>query len=319
MININRLAYEIASQMISSPSTYNINICSIGGSTVLDLGVKALGGVSAGVELSKICLGGLGDVKLSLRRYGDLMLPVVELYTDHPLKACIASQLAGWKIKVGNFFGMGSGPARILARKPPEIYDYLGYSEDSDLAILAIETNKMPSEDVIEYVSKETEIESSSIYILIASTDSIAGSIQVSARVVETAIYKLYVLGYDIKNIVAGYGLCPISPIYPDPLIMIGKTNDMLLYGGEVVLYIADDDSKIQEYINLVPSSSSKDYGVLITEKIKEIGPEFLYKVDSKLFAPASITVNNLMTGSVFKAGDVNLTLLRKAILYPSK
>ena len=41
--------------------------------------------------------------------------PLVQVVTDHPVRACLASQYAGWAIKEGKYFAMGSGPMRAAA------------------------------------------------------------------------------------------------------------------------------------------------------------------------------------------------------------
>jgi methenyltetrahydromethanopterin cyclohydrolase len=96
---------------------------------------------------------------------------------------------------------------------------------------------------------------------------------------------------------------------------MAGKTNDMLLYGG-ITYYIVDypDDAKLKEFVMKAPSQTSKDYGKSFTEMVKQFGWDFLYKVDPSIFAPAVVTINNIRTGSTFRAGKVNYEILKKAI-----
>ena len=36
----------------------------------------------------------------------------MQVRTDEPVAACMASQYAGWQVAVGKFFAMGSGPMR---------------------------------------------------------------------------------------------------------------------------------------------------------------------------------------------------------------
>ena len=43
---------------------------------------------------------------------GGLPCPVVQVSSDNPVLACMASQYAGWQVSVGKFFAMGSGPMR---------------------------------------------------------------------------------------------------------------------------------------------------------------------------------------------------------------
>jgi len=66
------------------------------------------------------------------------------------------------------------------------------------------------------------------------------GSVQVSGRVVETAIFKLNELGYDTTKIMSGTGCAPIAPVVKDDLKAMGSTNDSVIYYGSVFLTIRD-------------------------------------------------------------------------------
>src|SRR5438552_9238553 len=87
------------------------------GGRVLDCGIKAAGGVQAGLGLARVCLAGQGEVTLVSGEVAGLPCPSVQVVTDHPVSACMASQYAGWQLQVGKFFGMGSGPMRAAYGK----------------------------------------------------------------------------------------------------------------------------------------------------------------------------------------------------------
>lgn len=314
-LSMNKLAVKIIKEMIDKEKELNIAIRKIGKTTVVDAGLKTRSSFEAGIAVSKICLGGLASVSITSYKIEEYYIPAIEVSTDHPLEACMASQLAGWRIKVGEFFANGSGPARVLAKKPRKLFEKIGYSEISDEAVLVLETDKYPDEKVIEYISNETNVKPENIYLVLVSPASIAGSVQVSARIVETGIFKLNTIGFDIKRIVYGYGICPVAPLHSDALKMAGRTNDMLLYGG-LTYYIVDypDDEKLNEVIDRVPSSASKDYGKSFSELVEVYGWDFLYKVDPSIFAPAIVIINNIKSGRTLKSGKINYEILKKAL-----
>jgi len=137
----------------------------------------------------------------------------------------------------------------------------------------------------------------------------------VSARIVETGLYKLDTLGFNLRYIRSGIGVSLIAPLHSDPLVMAGKTNDMLLYGGSTYYIVdLDNDDYLREIVSKAPSSSSKDYGKSFTEMVREYGWDFLYRVDPSIFAPAVMTINNVRTGRVFTAGHINKDILRRAL-----
>ena len=75
-------------------------------------------------------------------QYGDMVLPSVFVQTDHPALSLLGSQFAGWQIKGEDYSAIASGLARALALKPKDLYLKLNYKEESDTAVLVLETKK---------------------------------------------------------------------------------------------------------------------------------------------------------------------------------
>ena len=314
-LSMNKLAVNIVKDLVDHEKEYRISTLKINGATIVDTGIKALGGINAGLAVSRITMGGLASVSLVTYEVDEVVIPAVSVSTDYPVEACILSQLAGWRVQVKDFLANGSGPARALAKKPKKMYEVYGYDETSDEAVLVLETDKYPTDEVVEYIAKETGVKKDSIYLVLVSPASMAGSIQVSARIVETGLYKLDTLKFDLRSVMNGFGLSPIAPLHKDPLIMAGRTNDMLLYGGITYFTVnVDNDDLLKDVVNKAPSSSSKDYGKSFTDLVMQYGWDFLYKVDPSIFAPAVITINSIKTGRTYTAGRINKDILKKAL-----
>jgi methenyltetrahydromethanopterin cyclohydrolase len=261
-------------------------------------------------------MGGLGKSELSTLDIGDLVLPSIVVATDYPSISLLGSQFAGWKITVGDYFAMGSGPARAIALKPKELYQKIDYHDDSDVAIIVLETDVKPPDDAINFIAEKCKVETSNLYIAIAPTSSIAGSTQISGRIVESGLHKLSESGIDPKKVKYGVGEAPIAPIHPKSMKAMGRTNDMILYGGRVYFEVEhDDDELLKKIVKETPSSESKSYGKPFYDLFKEAKFDF-YKIDAGLFAPAVVTVNNLKTGKIFTAGKTNEAILTKSIGY---
>ncbi|MBC7119064.1 MAG: methenyltetrahydromethanopterin cyclohydrolase [Methanobacteriaceae archaeon] len=317
MVSVNLKAKKIVDEMISRADDLKIKVQRLdNGSTVLDCGVNVEGSIKAGELYTKVCLGGLADVGISIpadlsRR---LALPSVKVKTDSPAISTLGSQKAGWAVNVGDFFALGSGPARALSKKPSETYEEIDYEDDADIAIIALESDKIPEEDVTENIAKECGVSAENVYALVAPTASIVGSIQISGRVVENGTYKmLEALDFDVKKVKYAAGIAPIAPVDPDGLKAMGKTNDAVLFGGRTYYYIESDEGDDLKYLaENLPSSASKDYGRPFYEIFKEADYDF-YKIDKGMFAPAEVFINDLRTGEVFRAGFVNEELLIKS------
>ena len=272
-----------------------------GGGCVFDFGVEAEGSIAAGLALARICMSGLGDVTLVPGEIGSFAWPHVFVSTDAPVAACLLSQYAGWQISVDKFFGMGSGPMRAAAAVE-ELFGKLDYSETADRTVGVVETSKLPGPAVLSYLAEKTGIDAEATVLLAARTASLAGTVQIVARSVETALHKLHELGFDVGRIQSGCGTAPLAPVAADDLAAIGRTNDAILYGGRVTLWVRGDDDSLAEAGSRVPSASSAAYGKPFAEIFREAGGDF-YKIDPLLFSPAEITFQNLDTGRVHRFG----------------
>jgi methenyltetrahydromethanopterin cyclohydrolase len=314
-LSVNSLAWKLLEKMVEKQDYYGIKVEKTGsGTTIVDAGIKAKGGFQAGKIITEICMGGCGKAEITYRKYGKLELPSIFVYTDHPVIATLGSQYAGWQIKDGDYSAIGSGPARALALKPKEIYDKIGYSDVSDKAVVVLETDKHPRTKLLEHFKKACNVSSENLAVILAPTASIAGAIQVSGRTVETGIHKLDKLGLNPKTILHAWGCAPIPPIHPKFIHTMARTNDAILYGG-VAYYVVecDDEEELKQIVSKAPSKTSKAYGKPFIEIFKEADYDF-YKIDPNLFAPAVLIVNNMETGSTFKAGQVSAKMLGKSL-----
>ncbi len=138
------------------------------------------------------------------------------------------------------------------------------------------------------------------------------GTIQVVARSVETALHKLHELKFDVNQVVSGYGVAPLPPVATDFVQAIGRTNDAILYGGKVTLWVRADDELLEHIGSKVPSSASNDHGAPFAEVFARYNGDF-YKIDPLLFSPAEVEFRNLKTGRCHRFGKTEPALLRKS------
>lgn len=307
---LNARAAQLVDSMIASADTLRIAIHEIsGGGRVIDCGVAAEGGLGAGLALAQVCTSGLAEVSLVPGEIFDTGWPHLLVATDHPVAACLYSQYAGWQIGVEKFFAMGSGPMRAAAARE-ELFQKLGYKESTDVAVGVLEGRKLPTPAVMQYLTERTGVPAAATTLLIAPTASVAGSVQVVARVVETALHKLHEIGFDVTRIRSATGTAPLAPVAHDDLTGIGRTNDAILYGGRVTLFVRGDDQSIAELGPRVPAMSSSSHGKPFLEIFAAAGHDF-YKIDPHLFSPAEVVFHNLDTGRVQKFGQVAFDVLR--------
>ncbi|MEQ1825030.1 MAG: methenyltetrahydromethanopterin cyclohydrolase [Pirellula sp.] len=281
------------------------------GSHILDFGVAVPGGIEAGIVLAGVCMSRRAEIAVHPANYSVGPWPQIQVATDDPVHACMASQYAGWPVQCGKFFAMGSGPMRAKRGKE-HVLTHLGISDSSSCAVGVLECDRLPDEAVCQLIATECGLDPSKLFLCVAPTRSIAGTIQVVARSIETSMHKLFELGFDLRSVVSGHGTAPMPPPAIDFAQGIGRTNDAILYGGHVTLWIDTEDETVQTIGPKIPSIASRDYGSPFAKTFKQYDYDF-YKVDPGLFSPAMITIINLKSGRSFRFGSLRPDILAQS------
>ena len=313
-LRMNEAAGEIADSMADQTDLLRVRTFRLpSGARVIDAGVEADGGIEAGLALAEICMGGLGNVSCTPLQIGGRAHAGLIVWTDHPAVACMASQYAGWAISVGKFFAMGSGPLRAHARVERELFEKLGYQEQADEGVLVLETRALPNDEVAAWVAEKARLQPLQLTFVVAPTASIAGGVQISARIIETGLHKMETLGFDVTRVVSAMGTAPLPPVAKNDLRAIGRTNDCILYGGQARYTIKAPDAELEKLAEQVPASASRDYGTPFYEIFQRYGGDF-YKIDPLLFSPAEVWLTSTESGRTFHAGRLNPEVLEASL-----
>lgn len=313
-INLNQRAFELC--MEAHAAAEDLRICGrqgTGSALILDFGVEAAGGLEAGLRLAEICTAGLAQVSLLPADRSIWHGAAVQVMSDDPVRACMASQYAGWKLAHGKYFAMGSGPMRAAAGKEA-IFDKIGFRETAEVAVGVLESGKLPPGELCQTVAADCRVGPAQLILCAAPTASQAGAIQIVARSVETALHKLHELGFDLARVASAIGTAPLPPVAGDDLSAIGRTNDAILYGGDVTLWFRGDDQSVAEIGPRVPSSASTDFGEPFAAIFRRYDCDF-YKIDPHLFSPAAVTFCNLDTGRTQRFGRVVPEVVQKSFM----
>jgi methenyltetrahydromethanopterin cyclohydrolase len=311
-LSLNDRALELADRLAADAEAARVAVTTLAnGTRVIDCGARAPGGFEAGRAFAEICMAGLGTVAYAPVVLEGRWLPALTVTTDRPAVACLAAQYAGWRVDREGYFAMGSGPGRALIRAE-DLYDELDWDEQASAAVLCLETREPPPPEVADFVAERAGVTPSALTLVMAPTASVAGGVQIAARVVETALHKLHELEFDVRRVVAGYGSCPLPPVAGDDMAAIGRTNDAVLYGGQVHLTVDSDDDALRDLVVRLPASASSDYGEPFGKVLKDAEFDF-YKIDPLLFSPAQIRLTSVGSGRSFEAGAVNLEVLERS------
>jgi len=313
-LRMNEAASEIADSMADQADLLRVRTFRLpSGARVIDAGVEADGGIEAGLAVAEICMGGLGNVSCTPLQIGSRTHAGLIVWTDHPAVACMASQYAGWAIKVGKFSAMGSGPLRAHARVERELFEKLGYEEQADEGVLVLETRALPNDEVAAWVADKAGLQPLQLTFVVAPSASITGGVQISARIIETGLHKMETLRFDVRRVMSAMGTAPLSPVAKDDLRAVGRTNDCILYGGQARYTINAPDAELERLAEQLPASASRDYGTPFYEIFQRYGGDF-YRIDPLLFSPAEVWLTSTETGRTFHAGRVNPEVLEASL-----
>ena len=304
--SVNKLAAKIVDRIAADAVALRVNVATGSlGERLIDLGASVPGCLEAGRLLGEVCMGGLGTVQFTTSSPCPNWPLGVVVHATNPVISCLGSQYAGWTItdEATGFFALGSGPARALSRVE-DLYKELGYVDGCGEGALVIEGDKAPPEAVIRKVAEACHIAPSGLSVLYAPTWSLAGTVQIAARVLEVAIHKAHAVHFPLENILDGTGTCPVAPPFPDFVKAMGRTNDAIIYGGRIHLFVKGPDTDAKKLAEGLPSSSSSAYGKPFADIFAEVQGDF-YKIDPMLFSPAQVIVSNVETGSSFHAGKI--------------
>jgi methenyltetrahydromethanopterin cyclohydrolase len=283
------------------------------GETVVDAGLAAPGGIAAGLAIAAIAMGGFGRVACQpATAHSDLPWSVTTR-SSQPVLACLGSQYAGWHLADPGEPGhaLGSGPARALAAREPILADVPGL-ERVAAGVLVVECRSVPSARVVGEVAAACGLEPNELCLVLVPTTCLAGSVQVAARALESAIAKARHAGFPLARIVDGLGSSPLAPPHPDPVVAMGRTNDAILYGGAVHLFVQGPAAAARDLAQQLPSAASDRHGRFFADVLAEAGGEF-YAVDAALFGPAVAHVTALDSGETFAAGGFEWDLVSRS------
>ena len=312
--SVNKASQPLVDQLVDDAKALQLEINTLSnGTRIVDAGVNCTGGLEAGRLIGEICMGGLGTVTLGANSGFENWPWSVNVHAKTPVLSCLGSQYAGWslshKSEQGKFFALGSGPGRALAAKE-EILKEFAYKDNAESTCIVLEVDSYPPVEIADKVAKDCGINADKLTFILTPTSSLAGVMQIAIRVLEVAMHKAHVLNFPMEKIIDGYGVTPVAPPGGDFMTGMGRTNDAILYGGMVQLFVDCSDEEAEDLANKMPSNTSSDYGRPFGEIFKAYEYDF-FKIDPMLFSPAKIIITNAKTGKSYTAGKLNEVMLK--------
>jgi methenyltetrahydromethanopterin cyclohydrolase len=312
-VSVNAQAASLVESLVADAAALKVSVARGPlGERLIDAGSRCAGSVAAGLRIAEIAMGGLGHAALVPAASTPDWPWTIVIRSSQPVIACLGSQYAGWNLshkdESGSFHGLGSGPARALARREP-LFEHLGYADSADSATLVLESAKPPPPAIVERVARDCGLAPPQLTFIYAPTQSLAGSTQIVARSLEVALHKTRELGFPLDRVADGMAAAPLCPPHPDFIVAMGRTNDAIIYGGQVHLFVTGDADDARSLAERLPSKTSRHHGRLFAELFKSVNGDF-YAIDPMLFSPARVIVTAIDAGATFHTGEIDPALI---------
>ena len=316
MISINAEGMKVVREILDNADGLGVIVHRLdNGSTLIDMGLEAKAGWRAAKAYTEVTLAGLAEVSFEQFQLGDRTLAAVRVMIDHPIEACVASQIAGWRQEAAGteHAAILAGPGRALNHGNLDHYfEFVDYRDRHDEAVVAIQASHPISGQMAQRIADGAGVSPEKLFILVAPNRSLVCAVQVAARIVEQSLHRLAEEGFDLRCVRYAHGLGVIPPLVDDDVAAMGRINDSLLYGGISTVYVESTDEVVAAVVPKVVSSASRAYGRPFVEIYEDAGRDF-YEIPLDLHSPAVLHINNLTTGNTFSAGDINVAVLEKS------
>ena len=172
------------------------------GETLIDAGAAQRGGVSAGLRIAEICMGGLGQVSLAPNAATPRWPWTISVASSQPVIACLGSQYAGWNLSHGTGRARFSRSDRVRRERSPRKRRSSKTSATGTHRIALRSSSKATARRRPRSSKRSLAtagVAPSAVTVIYAPTQSLAGGAQVAARVLEVALHKAHETGVPAR------------------------------------------------------------------------------------------------------------------------
>ena len=202
-ISVNALAGRCLDRLVRDAALLRVEIArGSRGELLVDAGRGAPGGIAAGLRIAEICMGGLVPARLS--DSGSAHAPFkLTTRTNNPVIACLASQYAGWTLRMargGQIFRARLRARRGRSRAKSRCSPISATPTQPIAPSLCSKASgrRRPTSSTMSRANCGVATES--LTFIYAPTQSLAGSVQIIARVLEVALHKAHELHFPLAR-----------------------------------------------------------------------------------------------------------------------
>lgn len=190
---------------------------------VLDMGVEAQGGWSAGKVLVEAGIEGLGYVNYGEFYLNGFALPTVDVYYDNPTLTGLplTCQLEG----------------QVLFTFKNSNFSYA-------------EVNQLPDKDLLEKMVEFAQAGGQQSFLVITKPTCLVAAVYSAARAVPLVLEELLGNGLKREEIMWAWGTSPLPPITDDLNVMANRKSAALQYGAVTSFWVRAEEWRIRETLD---------------------------------------------------------------------
>jgi methenyltetrahydromethanopterin cyclohydrolase len=182
------------------------------------------------------------------------------------------SQYAGWSLS--------HGEARALSRRwargregsacREELFAELAYKDSAQEICLVLETDKIPPPELADKIARYCSVTPDNVTLVLYTYAQLVRRCADRCARARSGAAQGACPGFRcIRS--STERAAPLPPPSADFITAMGRTNDAILFGGQVHLFVADTDDAAQQLAHALPSSASKDYGKPFARVFKDV------------------------------------------------
>ena len=303
-LGMNERAWLAADACVHRAAELRIAVHTLGsGARVIDAGIEAPGGFARGARCWPSCAWAASATSsFAPLTFGGESWAGVQVWTDHPAESCMASQYAGLGDQPGGLLRDGLRTAAREGAGREELFGKLGYAEDAARGVLVLETRTLPTDDVAAWVARKAGVPPAALTFAVAPTASLAGGVQIVARVIETGLHKMDTLGFDVRGSSARSARRRCRRRRRATCARSAAPTTACSTAVRLATPSARKTTSSRQLAERLPSSASPDYGTPFYDIFKRYDNDF-YKIDPMLFSPAEVWLTSAASGRTFHAG----------------
>ena len=241
-VSVNERAATLVDRLVADAAELKIGVARGSlGELLIDAGANHPGSIAAGLRIAEICMGGLGTcracaVGATPNWPWTLVEPLVQ--SGDGLPGQPICRLEACRMRTVRTNSSRSARVRPRAGRREPLFAELGYRDHAARASLVLESDEAAAARRRREGGARLRRRARRPHFHLCA-DAEPGRQRAGRRArARSGAAQGARAGFPLEHIVEGIGAAPLPPPHPDLVNAMGRTNDAIIYGGQVQLFV---------------------------------------------------------------------------------